>query len=244
MTNQSGLLAIIPARAGSSSVPSKNLAAVAGKPLLAYAIEAARRAAVVERVVVSTDSSAIAEVARQWGGEVPFLRPEELARDDIPGVLPIIHAVTWLEEHEGYRSDYVLCLQPTSPLRTAQDIEQAMALALKKQADSVISVTPVHDHPYWTKTVDAEGRMSEFMTAKKPVLRRQDLPPAYVLNGAVYLVKREVLLRRRSLYGEKTCAYVMPRERSLDIDTPWDLYLADLILRDRASSGGESSSYT
>lgn len=227
------VLAVIPARGGSKGIPNKNIAPVAGRPLIAWTIAAAQEARCVERVVLTTDSPVIAEVAREYGAETPFLRPPELAEDDTPGIVPILHAVGWLDEHEGYCPDYVMALQPTSPLRTAQDIEAAARLAWEKAADGVVSVCPAKHHPYWMKKIAEDGRMADFLPIDREYTRRQDLPPVYALNGALYLVRREVLVQRETWYTDRTYAYVMPPERSLDVDTPWELYLADLILRER-----------
>lgn len=226
-------LAIIPARAGSKGIRNKNIAQVEGKPLIFYSIFEALHSKNINRVIVSTDSKEIAAIAENFGADVPFLRPPELARDDTPGIVPILHAVRWLEEHENFRPDFVMCLQPSCPLRTREDIDNAVRIAIEKNADAVVSVTPVKHHPYWMKVVDEEGQMTNFVCLEQPITRRQDLPPIYALNGAIYLARWEVLLERQTWYTEHTYAYIMPPERSLDIDTPWDLYLADLILRDR-----------
>lgn len=225
-------LGLVTARAGSKGVPGKNVAPVAGRPLLAWTLAAARAAPGIDRLIVSTDGEEIAAVARRWGGEVPFLRPAALARDDTPGIDPVLHAVDWLAEHEGYRPELVLLLQPTSPLRTAADVEAALALRTAKGADAVVAVTPVAHHPYWTHRLAPDGQLHDFLTVDGVPDRRQDLPPAYAVNGALYLVRREVLLRERTLCPQRTFALVMPPERSLDVDTLWDLRLADLILRD------------
>ena len=149
-------LAIITARGGSKGLPGKNIKLMAGKPMIVWTIEAARQAQSVARVCVSTDDAAIASVSRDWGAEVPFLRPVELARDDTPGIAPVLHAVKWMEEHEGYRPDYVMLLQPTSPLRTAQDITSATELAESKGGDSVVSVSEVKHHPCWAMKIQEE----------------------------------------------------------------------------------------
>lgn len=210
------------------------------RPLIAWTIDAALASPSIDRVVVSTDDAGIAEVARAQGAEVPFMRPPELAQDETPGIEPVLHGINWLDENQGYRTEYVMLLQPTSPLRTWQDIEKAVELASAKQADSVLSVTPADNHPYRMKLVDSEGRMKDFRRAPRRGIQRQELPPVYGLNGAIYLVKRQVLLQRRSWFGDRTYAYVMEPKQSLDIDTPWDLYLAELILRDRQKSCRET----
>lgn len=232
------ILGLIPARGGSKSVPRKNIRILAGKPLIAWTIEAALVCSLLDRVIVSTDDIEIANVARGYGAEVPFLRPGELAQDDTPGIEPLLHAVRWLDEHEDYRPDYALMLQPTSPLRTTEDIEAAINLAISNDADSVVSVCEVRYHPYWTMRLDADGTLSDFhgldlcdLQRKYP--RRQDLPPAHAENGAIYLAKRSVLLECQAFYGKRLYGYVMPAERSLDVDTLWDLYLANLILQGR-----------
>ncbi len=232
------VLGLIPARGGSKGIPGKNIAPVAGRPLLAWTIEAAHASGRVSRLIVSTDDQSIADVARQYGAEVPFLRPAELAQDDTPGIEPVLHAVRWVEENEGYRPEYVMLLQPTSPFRSSEDILAAVELAQGRQADSVVSVCLAHHHPFWTKSLDGDGRMQEFIKLDRPYLSRQNLPDAYALNGAIYLVRREVLLAQRNFYGNVTYGYVMPAERSIDIDSPWDLYLADLVMKDRDSHAG------
>ena len=141
----------------------------------------------------------------------------------------------WFEEHERCGADYAVLLQPTSPLRTAEDISAAVALARKKQGDSVVSVCAVHHHLYWTRRVTADGRLDDLIPRRQTYARRQDLPSAYILSGAMHAVRRAVLLGRRIFCTDQTYAYVMPPERSLDVDTEWDLYLADLILKDQAS---------
>lgn len=224
---------IVPARGGSKGIPGKNLKLVAGKPLIAWTIETAFAATMLDRVIVSTDSSEIAAVARRYGAETPFIRPAELAQDDTSGVAPVLHAAQWLAENEGYHPDLIIVLQPTSPLRIPADIDRAIELACEKQADAVVSVAPVEAHPYWMKRRDHDGRITDFMNVDQPIERRQDLPELYVLNGAIYLARREVLMERETFYTDNTFSLIMPIERSLDVDSPWDLYLADLILRDR-----------
>ena len=225
------ILALIPARAGSKGIPGKNLALVAGKPLLAWTVEAARRSTHCTRLVVTTDSDEIAAVANRCGAETPFRRPQHLAADSTPGIAPVLHALTWLEVEENYRPECIVMLQPTSPLRTAEDVDAAVELATARAADAVVSVTPAEHHPFWMKRLSEDGRMSDFMSSDVPVVRRQDLPPVYALNGAIYLARRDVLVERENWYTEHTYGYVMPAERSLDIDTPWDLRLADLLLQ-------------
>jgi CMP-N,N'-diacetyllegionaminic acid synthase len=229
------VLALIPARGGSKGIPGKNIAPLCGKPLIAWTIEAAQRARGIDRIVVSTDDEPIAEVARSLGAEVPFMRPTELARDDTPGIAPPLHALRWLAEHEGYRPDALMLLQPTSPLRLTADIEGALELFQRPGIDSVVSVTEAHHHPYLLKTMGKSGHLQPFMVPDQPYVRRQDLPPLFALNGALWLIRSEILLAREEWYTDHTLGYIMPPERSLDVDTPFDLRLCELILADRTS---------
>ena len=230
------VLGLITARGGSKGIPGKNVALLAGKPLIAWTIQAAAQSNQLSRVVVSTDDNEIAQVSRQWGAEVPFVRPVELAMDSSPHVPVVEHAVEWLESHEGARFDYVLLLQPTSPLRSPEDIDNAISLASEHDADGVISVCEAPAHPYLTKHI-IDGRLRDFVAHPEGYLPRQELPPVYALNGAIYLVRSAVLLECGTLHPDDTRPYVMPAERSLQVDEPWDLYLANLVLRDREKVG-------
>lgn len=225
------VLGVIPARGGSKGIPRKNIRPVAGRPLIAYTIEAARKARSLSRVIVSTDDPEIAEVGRAWGAEVPFLRPAELAGDDTPGPETAIHAVEWLRGHEGRAPEYVMTLNPTSPLREAQDIDAAVAIARRHDADGVVAVCEVKHHPYWTRAITPDGRLTTAVPTDRPYESRQELPPMYALTGAIFLVKTAVLLAVRNYYTDRTYAYVMPPERALDVDTPWDLRVLEALLR-------------
>jgi len=227
------VLAVIPARGGSRGLPRKNVQIVAGRPLIAWTVDAAREARNVGRVIVSTDDAEIAEVARSCGAEVPLLRPAELARDDTPGVEPALHIVEWLAANEKFHAGKVILLQPTSPLRTADDIDEAIGLMDARGASAVVGVTPVTSHPAWMKQIASDGTLIDAPGLSDAETLRQQLPPLYVVNGAIYLVARDVLLARRSFYAERTLAYVMPADRSLDIDSSWDLRVADLALAAR-----------
>jgi len=226
-------IGLITARGGSKSIPRKNIKLLAGKPLIAWTIQAALQCKELNRVIVSTDDEKIAEVARQWGAEVPFIRPYELARDDSSSISVVLHAIQWMEKNESYCPDHIMLLQPTSPLRTSEDIRQVLELAEKKLAVAVVSVCEAVHHPYDCKCVLADGTLEDFISKDVVYMRRQDLPPAYSLNGAVYLCQRMSLLRDQSFFPKGTIAYVMPKERSLDVDTPWDWYMAELIVKDR-----------
>jgi CMP-N,N'-diacetyllegionaminic acid synthase len=226
------IVGLITARGGSKGIPGKNIKMVAGKPLIAWTIEAAKASRNLDRVIVSTDDEEISQTALEWGAQVPFIRPAELAQDDSPHIPVMTHAVEWLESHEDFKCDHVLLLQPTSPLRSSQDIDDSIKLALGKDADSVVSVCEAPYHPYLAKNI-VDGRLEDFTPPPEGYLARQKLPKSFVNNGAIFLVRRDILMERQTLYTDRSYAYVMPAERSLDIDTAWDLHLADLILRDR-----------
>ena len=236
------ILGVIPARGGSKGLARKNILQLAGKPLIAYTIEAALGASLLARVVVSTEDDEIARVSRQYGAQVPFFRPHDLAGDESSIYSVLIHAVRWLEEHENWCADYILLLQPTSPLRKAEDIDGSIALALEKDADGVVSLYEARPHPYQTKRLTEDGRILQFISLTKAIDRRQELPPVYAVNGAIYLVKRSVLLEQETFYTERTYAYLMPPERSLDIDSRWDFHLAELVLRGHSDGGAHSDS--
>jgi CMP-N,N'-diacetyllegionaminic acid synthase len=222
------VLGVITARGGSKGIPGKNLKLLGGRPLIAYTIDAARQSDVFDRLILSTDEAAIAEAAQALGCEVPFLRPPELARDDTPHLPVMQHAVEWLAANDGYRPGLVMILQPTSPLRRAEQMREAVSLAQTSGADSVVGVSavPVHYHPLRTLRVDADGTATLFVTGE-PVRRRdkrrQDLPPVWAMNGAIYLFRARTLLDPEpSLFGARSAAYVMPHPSGLSIDDPDD----------------------
>ena len=231
-------MGLITARGGSKSIPRKNIKLLAGKPLIAWTIEAARKSKELNRIVVSTDDEEIAEVAREWGAEVPFIRPSELARDDSSSISVVLHAIHWMEENEGYCPDYVMLLQPTSPFRTVEDIQQSVELATKHREVAVVSVCEAVHHPYECKRVLGDETLADFISTDIVYLRRQDMPPAHALNGAIYLCQRMSLLKDQTFYPEGAIAYIMPSDRSLDIDTMWDWHLAELILKDQKDQHG------
>jgi N-acylneuraminate cytidylyltransferase/CMP-N,N'-diacetyllegionaminic acid synthase len=225
-------LAIIPARGGSKGIPDKNIRTLGGKPLIAWTIKAALEAGGIDRVIVSTDSQKILGVAQVYGAETPFVRPQEIALDNTPGVVPIIHAAQWMIDHDGYLPDYVVCLQPTSPFRSHLDIDQAIQLLKSTEAESVVSITRLDHNPNWMLKMDKEGRLVNFIAGGTSVNTRQEMEPVYELNGAIYLIRTDILLKRKTFFVDEVYGYIMPKERSIDIDTPWDFYLADLVAKD------------
>ena len=226
-------MALIVGRGGSKSIPSKNIKMMNGKPLIAYTIEAATQSKCFDRIILSTDDGAIADIGKQYGADVPIMRPHELAGDTSPIIDASLHMLNWLENNQSYIPDYVMLLQPTSPMRTSEDLHHALQQMIENEADAVVSVVPVDQHPALMKTIDIHNFLIPFIPGNHES-RRQDLPPVYTLNGAIYCVKRSVLLKSKSWCPPGALAYVMPRERSIDIDTPVDWALAELLMQNSA----------
>ncbi len=224
MIKGKSVLALIPARGGSKGVPRKNIREVSGKPLIAWTIEAARKSAYIDRLILSSEDAEIMAVAQSFGCDVPFVRPSELARDDTPGIAPVLHA---LDALPGY--DFVVLLQPTSPLREIADIDGCIARCAESGAPACVSVSAPTHHPYWTYRIDDEGHLSPLFD--KAPDRRQDLPEIYAVNGAVYVARTSDLRQTRNFVMSGAQAFVMPDIRSLDIDTPADLILAECLLK-------------
>jgi CMP-N-acetylneuraminic acid synthetase len=228
------VLGVIPARGGSKSIPRKNVAMLAGRPLLHYTCDAARGSARLTRVILSTDDEEIASVGRTGGVEAPFLRPAELGGDDV-GILDVlVHALGWLEERDGYRPEAVVLLQPTSPFRRAEHIDGAVRILAETGADSVVSVmeVPHQFNPVSLMKLENE-RVLPFWDGLL-ILRRQDKPRLFARNGpAVLVTTRRTLLEGKRLYGDDCRPYVMTAEDSLDIDAAFDLEIADLLATTR-----------
>jgi CMP-N,N'-diacetyllegionaminic acid synthase len=231
-------LCVVPARGGSKGLPGKNLMEVGGKSLVRLAVEAALDSGRCDRLLCSTDSDAIAAEAVLAGAEAPFRRPDELAGDATPSLDVVLHALQFVEAQGPRRVDLVCLVEPTTPLRVGQDIRCAVDLLASSRppADSAVSVCEVTDaHPAWLRKIQ-DGLMSPYFTDLPEPTRRQDLarlPTPYRRNGAVYVTRRDVLVERRSLYGERCLAYVMPPERSVNIDSELDLLCARAILQKR-----------
>jgi CMP-N-acetylneuraminic acid synthetase len=221
-------LAIIPARGGSKGLPRKNIKPLLGKPLVAWTIEQAKKSKYIDRIVVSTEDMEIAEIAKEYGAEI-IERPEELAKDESPTIDAIFHALEVLKA-ENYNLDIIILLQPTSPLRKAEDIDNAMELFFNSVCEAVVSVCEVEHSPYWSFKIE-DNYLKLFFGDKYWKMRRQDLPKVYVPNGAIYISTPENLRKYKSFYCFKTIPYIMPPERSVDIDKEIDFMLAELLMR-------------
>jgi len=229
------VLGLVTARGGSKGIPGKNWKNIAGKPLIAWTIEEALRSDSLDRVVVSTDHPTIAEVAKAAGADVPFIRPSALAQDESPHIDCVLHALDWLQKEQNYVPDLVCLLQPTSPLRLVSDIDGVVNMAIKKfkkhGVSPVISVTDCPHHPMLVRRVAEDGSLVPFIEHNINYERRQDLPPALVRNGAVYVNTTHSLRKDQTFFPNKYYGYYMPPERSLLIDEDWEFSLVEKLLQ-------------
>jgi len=213
-------------------VPQKNIRNLAGKPLLAYTIEQARQWGRADRVIVSTDSPEIAAIAEKYGAEVPFMRPDYLATDSAAKLPVIQHAVSCVEQMSGVQFDYVVDLDPTSPLRSVEDIEAAFNKLLSDpDACNIYSVTRASKSPYFNMVeVDQNGYACLSKQTSRPIVRRQDAPVVYEMNASIYIFRRDALMSADSVHTNRTLLYEMPEERSVDIDTELDFKIVEMLL--------------
>ena len=224
------ILGIIPARGGSKGIPGKNIRSLNGKPLIQYAVEAARSSNLVDRLILTTDSVEIAEVGKALGVEVPFLRPPDLAQDDTP-MLPVLEHALQFVEMEGWQPDIILLLQPTAPLRRAEHIQQAVKLLVESNCDSVVSVVEVPRHyvPDFVLRLE-DGKLKPFLDAPL-ITRRQDARPAYSRDGTIYAFWRDLLVKKRSIYGNDCRPILIPEDESCNLDTMHDWQEAEKKLQ-------------
>lgn len=227
-------LAVIPARGGSKRIPRKNLRELDGKPLIAHTIEQANSSSEIDRAIVSTDDEEIVEVSREHGAEVPFKRPKELATDTAPVAGTITHALDWAKR-EGFHCDCVCSLQVTSPLRTPDDIDEALTRLNKSSADSCVSISTYESPPQWAVIPNEEDFLDEYfdsgsLWSEQPD-RSQDIPELYHPNGAIFAAAINAWEAHESFYTPRTIGYQMPPERSFDIDEPWELELIRTLMK-------------
>ena len=226
MFMKKSILAIIAARGGSKGVPRKNIRLVGGKPLIAWIIEAAKKSSHIDRLILSSDDHEIIKVAAEYGCDAPFVRPKELARDDSSVSDAIMHA---MEKIPGY--DYVMLLQPTSPLTQEQDIDGCIESIINLNSKSMVSVTEPEKNPYWMFKMENNSRLKPVMGNEYLNHRRQDLPYIFIPTGAIYIARSQWFMENRSFYSELTTGYKIPIERSLDIDTELDLKLLEVLIK-------------
>ncbi len=228
MRNDKTILALIPARGGSKGLPGKNIRPLVGKPLIAWTVEQALRCRAIDRTMVSTDDPSIADVSREYGAEVPFLRPAELAEDTAKTVDVVEHALDWCRTNNQH-PDLVMVLQATSPMRADEDITRAVQRIMDPGVRAVVSVCRCEHPPCWTNTLGPAGSMKDFIRVDS-LIGRQSLPQYYRLNGAIYLAWTDFFLEQHGFFGDRTYACVMPTDRSLDIDTLLDFEIAEFLL--------------
>ena len=231
------ILGVITARGGSKGIPGKNIKMLGGKPLVVYTIEAAKKSKRITHLIVSTDDETIADLCRSHGVDVPFIRPKELAADTTPHVPVMQHALRFMEKKLGLAFDYAVILQPTSPFRTPEDIDATLEKLISRNADSAVSLVevPSSEHPVKMKKLE-DGRVLPYCIPEIEGTRRQDMPPAYKRSGAVYAMKRDILMKGR-LYGEHVVGHIIPRERSIDIDCLFDWIQAEYMLGELKKQG-------
>lgn len=226
-------LALVPARGGSKRLPRKNILNLAEKPLIEWTIKAALEANDISTVCVSTDDSEIAEVSKKAGAEVPFIRSEQLATDTATSASVVKHALSWYKEKMKSQYEYFVLLQPTSPLRNSDDISSAISLLKEKNADAVISVCEMEHPPLWSNTLPESLSLENFISESVKNKRSQDIDPYYRLNGAIYICRVDRFLREQKfLFNDNIFAYIMPNERSVDIDTAFDFKIAELFINE------------
>ncbi len=231
------ILALVPARGGSKSIPHKNIAPLAGKPLICHLLETLTLSKYVSRIVVSTDDPQIAEVAQQSGAEVPFLRPAELSQDSSPAIPLIFHAVTFLGQVQNYRPDVIVFVQPTSPFTRVSQIDGAIELLCKSDADAVTTVVeaPHVFHPYNLRQVNTDGTLSFFMLKEHDLYPTRQSKPKFYAFGNTYVLKYETLIRHGNLYGDRCLPLLVDSISAFDINNPADLAIAECLIKARAA---------
>jgi len=231
MSDKNSYIAIIPARGGSKRLPGKNLMSIAGKPLISWTIDAAIKSGVFKRVIVSTDSEEIAEIARADGAEVPFLRPSDLSGDHTSTVEVLNHALVELTKGSDNSYTHLACLQPTSPLRKPEDIIKAAEFMEEKNADAIISVCKNEHSPLWSNVLPEDKNMEGFLDGRIQKTPSQELPEYYRLNGALYICDIPRFIQEQTLFlSTNIYAYIMSRKSSIDIDDEVDFDLAQIYL--------------
>lgn len=224
------MLALIPARGGSKGLPGKNIKLLNGKPLISYSIRSALNAKSVDRVIVSTEDKEIADIASEYGAEIPFLRPKELAQDNSKAIDAYIYTIEKLNDDLDDKISSFIVILPTNPLVISEDIDNAIQLFKKMNADSVISYTEASHPPIWAIKISEDLKVSNYFDLKDQLLNRQDIPQAYMPSGSIFIFRLS-LLKSNKYLSDNSFAYIMPRERSVDIDTHLDFEYAEFLIK-------------
>ena len=231
------VLGAIFARGGSKELPRKNIRKLEGKPLIAYAIEVGKEIPLIDRLIVSTDDEEISKVAREYGAEVPFVRPAELAGDDSPELLSWQHAIKTVEESSGRKVDILVSIPATSPLRKAQDVERCLQMLLDNDADIVVTVKESERNPYFNMLMfDEKGYAQLVINNQKNIFKRQQAPKVYDMTTVAYVARASYVCSTSSILEGKVKAVVIPRERAIDIDTMTDFEIAEFFMRKRSEN--------
>jgi N-acylneuraminate cytidylyltransferase/CMP-N,N'-diacetyllegionaminic acid synthase len=223
------ITALIPARGGSKGLKRKNIRDFLGKPLIAWTIEQALSCKYIDKVVVSTEDDEIARIAIEYGATVPFLRPLDIATDSAKAIDVILHAIKWFKSNNNWNCDMLALLQPTSPLRTSQHLEESIELLFNKNAQAIVSVCETDHHPFWSNILPENGFMKDFLRPDIVDKNRQDLPKYYRLNGSIYLAYCDYIINNLGFFGENTYSYIMKVNESVDIDNEIDFKVAEIL---------------
>lgn len=225
------VLCIIPARGGSKGLPGKNIKRLSGKPLIAYTIEHAKRSKYIDRIIVSTDNEEIADISKQYGAEVPFIRPKRLALDNSSTIAVLQHVIEWLESKEEYFFDILVLLHATAPLRKVEDIDNCIKLLVEKNADNIFSVTEANRNPYFNM-IETYKNGQVGLVKKGNFTTRQSAPKVFDINASVYVWWKDIFKKKKSIFSKRTQIYIMPKERSIDIDDYYDFKIVEMFLKD------------
>ena len=226
MLHDKSVLAVIPARGGSRALPRKNIMPIAGKPMVAWTIEEAKKSKYIDKLILSSEEPEIIDISKYYGCEAPFIRPNELSKADVPAVKAVLHAISIFDTF-----DYVIMLQPSSPLRIVEDIDAALEQIYKNGNHSLVSVTNVLQHPGWMFTISDKGFLRHIHNVKEIMAQRQELLPVYLLNGAIQIADTRFLRKNTTFFCDETGAFIMPQERSFEIDTELDFVLVESLLK-------------
>lgn len=222
------VLFVITARGGSKGVPRKNIKPICGLPLIAFKIMAAQKTKLEKRIIVSTDDEEIADVARKYGAEVPFLRPDYLASDEASSIDVVLHTMKWINENDTTDYDYVCLLEPSSPFTKASDLDMAVELLYKKGADTLLGMKEVEVTRNFINVLDTNGGLSFFYDEmkKSKSARRQDQATEYTMNGCMYISRWDYFMENKTFHSKNSLPYIMPEIQSLEIDNMIDYYFA------------------
>lgn len=232
MYKNNKILAVIPARGGSKRLPGKNIKKIGGKPMIAYAILAAKGSKYIDRVIVSTDDKNIIRVAKEYGAEVPFVRPAELASDTATAISVLQHAVTYMENSGKFMPDIIVLIQPTSPLVRPEDVDGTIEKMFFARTNSCFTVSEINQRPEWMYHIGGKKPKLFLSHSNQEAKRSQDLPKLAIINGAVYATKYNTLMKKSLINDPKnTSIYLMPKERSVDIDDYFDFKIAEALFK-------------